>query len=82
MLLVAGAANASERVRMMADHIGIDSGALAKRRSLLDQVTRRCAACRSKLICAFWLAENGEGEAFRQFCPNAGSFVELRRCGP
>jgi hypothetical protein len=45
-------------------------------------MTKRCSVCRTKLICAWWLAEGGEEDPFREFCPNAGRFVELRRLGP
>ncbi len=82
ILVVAGAAEAPERVGMMASRRGIDAEALESRRPLLNEMTTRCAACRSKVYCAWWLAEGGEEEQFRQFCPNAGRFVEMRRHGP
>lgn len=82
VLVVAGAAEAPERVGMMASRLGIDPGALESRPPLLNEMTTRCAACRAKAYCAWWLAEGGEEEQFRQFCPNAGRFVELRRRGP
>jgi Family of unknown function (DUF6455) len=81
-LLVAGAADALERVQIVARRIGIDAMALAERGPLIGELIKRCADCRTKLACAFWLAENGNEGAFREFCPNAGAFVELGRCGP
>ncbi len=82
VLVVAGAADAPERVGMMASRLGIEAEVLEARKPLLNAMTKRCAACRTKLICAWWLAEGGEEDAFREFCPNAGRFVELRRRGP
>lgn len=81
MLVVAGAAEAPERVGMMACRLGIEAEALEARKPLLNEMTKRCAACRTKLICAWWLAEGGDEDAFREFCPNAGRFVELHRTG-
>ncbi len=81
VLVVAGAADAPERIGMMACRLGIEAEALEARKPLLNAMTKRCAACRTKLICAWWLAEGGEEDAFREFCPNAGRFVELRRRG-
>ena len=37
---------------------------------------------RTKVICAWWLAEGGAEDAYREFCPNAGRFIELRRYRP
>jgi hypothetical protein len=79
VLAVAGAAEAPERVGMMAGRLGIDPQAFEARRPLLNDMVKRCAACRSKVICAWWLAEGGARDAYREFCPNAGRFVELRR---
>ena len=81
MLVVAGAAEAPERIGMMASRLGIEASTLEARKPLLNEMTKRCAACRTKLLCAWWLAEGGDAEAFREFCPNAGRFVELRRRG-
>ena len=81
MLVVAGAADASERIGIMASRLGIEPEALEARKPLLNEMTKRCAACRTKLLCAWWLAEGGGDDAFREFCPNAGRFVELRRRG-
>jgi uncharacterized protein YjiS (DUF1127 family) len=81
VLAVAGAAEAPERVDMMAGRLGIDPQAFEARRPLLNDMVKRCAACRSKVICAWWLAEGGPQDAYREFCPNAGRFVELRRYG-
>ena len=79
VLAVAGAAEAPERVGMMAGWLGIDPQAFEARRPLLNDMVKRCAACRSKVICAWWLAEGGAPDAYREFCPNAGRFVELSR---
>ncbi|MCI0429054.1 MAG: DUF6455 family protein [Rhodospirillales bacterium] len=81
MLVVAGAAEAPERVGMMAGRLGIEAAALESRKPLLNEMIKRCAACRTKVLCAWWLAESADDEAFREFCPNAGRFVELRRRG-
>jgi uncharacterized protein YjiS (DUF1127 family) len=81
VLAVAGTTDAPERVGMMASKLGINSEALAGRRPLLDTMVKRCALCRSKAFCAWWLAEGGGDDAYRDFCPNAGAFVELRRRG-
>lgn len=82
VLAVAGAAEAPERVGMMAGRLGIEPAAFETRRSMLNEMVRRCAACRTKVICAWWLAEGGAEDAYREFCPNAGRFTELRRVGP
>ena len=82
VLVVAGAAEAPERVGMMAGRLGVDPQAFEARRPLLNEMVKRCAACRTKVICAWWLAEGGAEDAYREFCPNAGRFTELRRVGP
>ena len=82
VLAVAGAAQAPERVGMMASKLGIGPESFACRRPLLNRMVKRCAACRSKVLCAWWLAEGGAEDAYREFCPNAGAFVELSRRGP
>ena len=79
VLVVAGAAEAPERVGMMAGRLGIEPEAFEARRPLLNEMVKRCAACRTKVICAWWLAEGGAEDAYREFCPNAGRFVELRQ---
>jgi uncharacterized protein YjiS (DUF1127 family) len=82
VLVVAGAAEAPERVGMMAGRLGVDPEAFEARRPLLNEMVKRCAACRTKVICAWWLAEGGAEDAYREFCPNAGRFLELRRYRP
>lgn len=82
VLAVAGAAEAPERVGMMTSRLGIAPEALEAGRPLLNEMVRRCAACRTKLICAWWLAEGDGDDRFREFCPNAGRFVELRHRAP
>jgi uncharacterized protein YjiS (DUF1127 family) len=82
VLVVAGAAEAPERVGMMAGRLGVDPKAFEARRPLLNEMVKRCAACRTKVICAWWLAEGGAEDAYREFCPNAGRFIELRRYRP
>jgi uncharacterized protein YjiS (DUF1127 family) len=81
VLAVAGVADAPERVGMMASKLGIEGECFEARRPLLNQMVKRCAACRTKVLCAWWLAEGGAKDAYREFCPNAGAFVELSRRG-
>lgn len=50
VLAVAGAAEAPERVGMMAGRLGIEPAAFETRRSMLNEMVRRCAACRTKVI--------------------------------
>ena len=80
-LVLAGAAEPPERVGMMASRLGIDGESFEARRPLLNQMVKRCAVCRTKVLCAWWLAEGGDQHAYREFCPNAGAFVELSRRG-
>jgi uncharacterized protein YjiS (DUF1127 family) len=81
VLAVAGAAEAPERVGMMASRLGVQAESLEKRRPLVNEMVKRCAVCRAKVLCAWWLAEGGAEDAYREFCPNAGAFVELSRPG-
>lgn len=81
VLAVAGAAEAPERVGMMASKLGISAETMEHRRALLNGMVKRCAVCRNKVLCAWWLAEGGAQDAYREFCPNAGAFVELSRKG-
>ena len=81
VLAVAGAAEAPERVAMMASKLGIMRESFKRRRPLVNEMVKRCAVCRAKVLCAWWLAEGGVEEAYREFCPNAGAFVELSRPG-
>jgi hypothetical protein len=42
------------------------------------QAARRCAFCHSSRACKAWLEAGGGDSGYREFCPNAAFFDQLR----
>lgn len=62
--------------RMML-HVGVERARLSN--VTLDDLRKACHCCASWKRCRRWLADCGEANAYREFCPNAGVLDRLTR---
>jgi len=71
-------ANAS--VAAMATRIGISATALHERKTVKDDIVRKCSNCTNRAKCRLWMVEFDDNrDGYREFCPNVSRFDALQK---
>ncbi len=69
----------AELLSAMTRRLGVTAAMLDRAPETRRDIQRTCALCDAQRRCRRWLRRAGPAEGHRAFCPNAGSFAELRR---
>lgn len=63
--------------RQVMDRLGIRLAQTSRNGALLSAIDQSCKRCRDWRLCTRWLAQDGDPEAYRSFCPNVARWDEL-----
>jgi uncharacterized protein YjiS (DUF1127 family) len=71
--------NCSARLlKGMTERLGVTAAMLAREPELRRDIQRACTTCDAQGKCRRWLRRPGSADAYRRFCPNAGTFALLK----
>ena len=77
--VVKDSAGVEDRVRALADKLGLSYEQIMKERWRAIDVITSCSRCKEKRACRHWLEDADPKRDYRDFCPNAQIFEGLRQ---
>lgn len=73
--------DAPELMRRMMERLGLSPELLAKHPGLKQHLERECSLCFSRSECRDWLKQDQAAAGYKEFCPNASTFDDLKAKG-
>ncbi len=77
--VVKDSAGVEDRVRALAEKIGLSYEQIMKERWRALEVITSCSRCRERRACRHWLEDAEPEQDYQDFCPNAQIFESLKQ---
>ncbi len=77
--VVSGATDVDDRIRAMAEKLGVSYEKVMEEHWRAIDVVRSCATCGERRVCRHWLDGTNDWRTPGDFCPNAATFESLKK---